>query len=622
MAIDRSDVRSQPSARMSQQFDRIAVDPDRNEARVFMSRRQNVLNRPVPRTTDAKRRHLIRLFAALMLLGGVLTGLAQPAAARGAPERIDGNTYNGLDFGWSVSWDEDEWTRPLEEHADGVEYVALSTSASGPDAVARILATNHFGGDVDVCVENWGDAIRAGEKAGDIDRTEVDEGIVLPGDAAERAYTYTMLVSGAPVNFIEYVQCRPLTEGVNLILTLAAIPEDYEEALPPFSDLVDEISIDGAQPSASNAPAPDRIDGTTYNGLEYGWSLIWDDTDWTDPYEEHRDGTEYVVLSTPGEPYASGRVDATDMFGGDVDACVSGWDDMLRAAGTMRHIKETEVDSGIDLTDGAAEGAYSLDLKVDDQLVDFVVYVQCRPLGDDANLVLSLGVMPDYYEDALPLFADLVDGLAVDGASAASTGAQTGDAETGDRPTNDEPAWDGDDSETTTPIDEADSGIDGASYTGVNFDWSLTWDGHLWKPIEGSEDNSGGVDSFAIATVQPFAPVAVVMFKSTAEYDGDVDACAEDGWNWLEEGGESMTDIANADVELPEVPSDGAVMAYSYTFDEDDGEPVDFIALQECLPLDSMGATLVLHGMIPAQFYDDALPFFNDLVDEITIDFS
>ena len=416
-----------------------------------MSRRQNVLNRTVHRTTGSKRRQLIRLFAALMLLGGVLTGLVQPAAARSAPERIDGNTYNGLD---------------------------------------------------------------------------------------------------------------------------------------------------------------------------YGWSLTWDDSVWDEPYEEHSDGTEYVVISTVDEPYASGRVDATNMFGGDVDACVSGWDDMLRAGGTMRHIKATEVDSGIDLTDGAAEGAYSLDLKVEDQLVDFVVYVQCRPFGDDANLVLTLGVMPDYYEEALPLFADLVDGLAVDDASVLIPGDQTGDAETGDRPTADEPTWDNDDSETSTPIDEADSGIDGDGYTGVNFNWSVTWDGHLWKPIEGSEDNSGGVDSFAIASVQPFAPVAVVMFKSTAEYDGDVDACAEGGWDWLEEGGESMTDIAVADVELPEVPSGGAVMAYSYTFDEGNGEPVDFIALQECLPLDSMGATLVVHGMIPVEMYDEALPFFTDLADGISIEFN
>ena len=83
-----------------------------------------------------------------------------------------------------------------------------------------------------------------------------------------------------------------------------------------------------------------------------------------------------------------------------------------------------------------------------------------------------------------------------------------------------------------------------------------------------------------------------------------------------------MTDIALADVELPDVPADGAVMAYSYTFDEGDGEPVDFIALQECLPLDSMGATLVVHVMIPVDFYDDALPFYSDLADGIAIDFS
>jgi hypothetical protein len=757
-----------------------------------MSRRQYALTTPLPRIADSKRRSLIRLFAVFMLFGGALAGLAQPAAARGEPERIDGNTYNGLAFGWSLSWDEDVWTNPHEEHPDGTEYIALSLIANHPAASVRIVATNAYNGDVDDCVENWGGALESSGLLEDIERTELDEGINLPGDAAEGAYTYNVPVTDDPLIFVEYVQCRPLSEGVNLVLTVAAIPEDYEDALPLFSDLVDEISIDGDRPSAPEASNPSRfdgntyngldygwsvswdetawtapydthsdgyeyvalnaaddslgatarllatnayggdvdncveqwgdaleagglfedverteldqgidlppdaaegaytyhttisddpfiwveyvqcrplsdgvnllvalstastdyekalplfadlvdaisidgtqpsapetsnparIDGTTYNGLEYGWSLSWEDADWTDPYEEHRDGTEYVVLSTPDEPYASGRVDATDMFGGDVDACVDGWDDILRNSGTMRHVKETEVEAGIELTEGAAEGAYSLDLKIDDRLVDFVVYVQCRPLGDDANLVLTLGAMPDYYEDALPLFADLVDGLAFNNAGAPSPGEQTGDAETGDRPTNNESSRDDGDSETSTPIDEADSGIDGNSYAGVNFDWSVTWDGQLWSPIEGWEDNRSGVDSFAIATNQPDAPVASVMFESTAEYDGDVDACAEGGWDWVDDDGDWSTDIAIADVELPPVPADGAVMAFSYIYSDDDGS-MTLIAIQECLPLDNMGATLVVHAVIPAFAYDEALQYFVDLTDAIEIDVS
>src|SRR6187402_885153 len=104
-----------------------------------------------------------------------------------------------------------------------------------------------------------------------------------------------------------------------------------------------------AHPAAARTE-PDRIDGNTYSGLDYDWSLSWDDSVWTDPYEVHRDGSEYIMLATVDDPFASARVDATDMFNGDVDDCVSGWDDVLRADRSMRHFKETALDAGIELT--------------------------------------------------------------------------------------------------------------------------------------------------------------------------------------------------------------------------------------------------------------------------------
>ncbi len=56
---------------------------------------------------------LIRLFAICMLLSGMLTMLARPVAAHAEPERIDGNSYNGLDYGWSLTWEDSVWTESL-----------------------------------------------------------------------------------------------------------------------------------------------------------------------------------------------------------------------------------------------------------------------------------------------------------------------------------------------------------------------------------------------------------------------------------------------------------------------------------------------------------------------------
>ena len=379
-----------------------------------------------------------------------------------------------------------------------------------------------------------------------------------------------------------------------------------------------------ARPAAARSE-PERIDGNTYYGLDYGWSLTWDEDVWSNPSEVHNEGSEYVVIATDGEPYATGRVDATDWFGGDVNACVDGWDDMLRKGGTMRHIKPVEVEAGIELPDGAAEGAYSLDLKIDDQLVDFVVYVQCRPLGDNANLVLSLGVMPDYYDAALPLFADLVDGLTVDANVPASSDDQADDAEAHERPDLGSVSSDSGDTGDSAPSDApGDSGVDGSTYIGTNFDWSISWDDRYWQPIAELASTDGGVDKFALASIQPAAPVMVIQIESTAQYDGDLDACAAGGEQWLIDGGEGMTNIAAADVELPDYPSDGTASAYSYTFidgTEEAGEPVDFISLQVCMPLDSLGATLVVHAINPTLFYDEAIPYLTDLLATIDINY-
>ena len=96
-----------------------------------------------------------------------------------------------------------------------------------------------------------------------------------------------------------------------------------------------------ARPVAAHAE-PERIDGNSYNGLDYGWSLTWDDSVRTDPYEEHVDGTEYVSIETvDDQPTATSRIVVTDMFDGDVDACVTGWEEMLRNSGSLRHIKPT-----------------------------------------------------------------------------------------------------------------------------------------------------------------------------------------------------------------------------------------------------------------------------------------
>lgn len=371
-----------------------------------------------------------------------------------------------------------------------------------------------------------------------------------------------------------------------------------------------------ARPVAAHV-VPERIDGNTYNGLDYGWSLNWDDAVWTDPYEEHVDGTEYISLETVGEPAASARIVATNMFDGDVDACVTGWEDVLRDAGSLRHIKATEVPSGIDLADGAAEGAYTYNVKVHEVLVDVVEYVQCQPFSDGVNLVLTLAVVSDVYEDALPLFTDLVDGISLEAPDMASDSSDsahaddTNDAETGDRPNS---------SHDSASVDvPGGSGVDGNTYTSVNFDWSVEWDASMWKTQPDWEDNSAGNDYFPLLSTGLDAPVMGVEFETTVRYDGNTAACSEGEMITLKSDPE-ISDVTEANVDLPEVADGASVVAYTYTLDDNQGDPLEMIELQECMVLDNDGALLQVRMVIIPRLYDEALPYFVDLTDAIIID--
>src|SRR6478735_8879036 len=371
-----------------------------------------------------------------------------------------------------------------------------------------------------------------------------------------------------------------------------------------------------ARPAAASSE-PERIDGNTYNGLDYGWSLTWDDSVWTDPYEEHVDGTEYVSIETvDDELTATSRIVVTDMFDGDVDACVTGWEDALRDSGSLRHIKPTELDSGIDLADDSAEGAYTYNVKVQGELVDLVEYVQCQPFGDGVNLVLSLAVLPDEYEDALPLFTDLVDGISLDSsgadnhASDSASSDDTSDAETGDRPENN--------NNSASADVPGGSGVDGNTYTGVNFDWSVEWDASVWKTEPDWEDNSAGNDYFEMLSTGLNAPVMAVNFETTVQFDGDVETCAS-AERLVLEGDSDISDVAEANVELPEVADDASVVAYTYTYDDGQGDPLEMIEVQECLVLDNDGALLEIRMTIVPRLYDEAIPYFVDLTGAIDI---
>ena len=107
------------------------------------------------------------------------------------------------------------------------------------------------------------------------------------------------------------------------------------------------------------------------------------------------------------------------------------------------------------------------------------------------------------------------DSAAIDRVQPTVSDAPDSDSDTGDRPNHDAST----DSHTgeTGSRNAPGGGLDGASYTGVNFDWSVTWDGVVWEAPADREDNSGGADYFQLgSTRKDGAPPMVVAIATMA----------------------------------------------------------------------------------------------------------
>ena len=211
------------------------------------------------------------------------------------------------------------------------------------------------------------------------------------------------------------------------------------------------------------------------------------------------------------------------------------------------------------------------------------------------------------------------DSAAIDRVQPTVSDAPDSDSDTGDRPNHDAST----DSHTgeTGSRNAPGGGLDGASYTGVNFDWSVTWDGVVWEAPADREDNSGGADYFQLgSTRKDGAPPMVVAFETTDRYDGDLGACADGAAYWVaqDEPG-AISNIEEADIRLPRTPGDSTTVAYTYTYKPGKDSPVELVAVQVCLPLDANGAILQVSLVTPTATYSRARGYFEDLIAAIEI---
>src|SRR5262249_40069300 len=126
--------------------------------------------------------------------------------------------------------------------------------------------------------------------------------------------------------------------------------------------------------------------------------------------------------------------------------------------------------------------------------LDFLHYFECRPMTDNAFLLVEFLAISDNYADDLADYQDVMDTLSLEGGSSKSSSKSTPTKTSDNGNIFSQIGKENTQEETPTPTEEATSQPTEASaqttqpkltstkYTGGAYKWSVTWDKSIWTP--------------------------------------------------------------------------------------------------------------------------------------------
>ncbi len=185
----------------------------------------------------------VRALAAFLMVAGFLAAGTRTIAAQDDESGLDGNTFTGPNFGWSVEWDEDDWTFETEDNSGGSDFLQLST-VEEPFALAQFFAGPGFDGDPDDCVAGYEDSLAGRESNSDVAEADEFELPETPDDGAAAIYSYVAALDSGDFDLVEYVSCQTVVEDeAVLVFSVTTTPNVFEDLIPVIDDLAAEITL-------------------------------------------------------------------------------------------------------------------------------------------------------------------------------------------------------------------------------------------------------------------------------------------------------------------------------------------------------------------------------------------
>lgn len=497
------------------------------------------------------RTRLVSISTATLVLSviGLSVGLLPLAGAQ-----VDENTYVNPTYGYQLEWDPDDW----EVAADGPGDLALSS-----DLVDIYLQSGQFyAGDATACRDDLLDRLPDDDTVADSRPYDGDGEQTSEADG--RAYS-TLVVDLNETDdqdartVVERIDCRTLVAGeAVLAITWLAPIEDAEEAIETADNLLDALVIPSFQGQGADVAG---LEGASYTDPDLGFSVTWDDSDWTsfvpvDAIFGLNSTTSLISFTLP------------DDYDGDAAACVEQTLDDLGSSPGIVDVSPIEIDgqevAGLDDA-GWSYAAIDANYGGTEQFVA----VRCAAIpGSMLNLrAIQSGPIHSYEDEAelaAPVFASLTVTDSGDGGSdSGATPAGTDEATPAATPFPDQgtpvpdatPAVDGSEG---TPQPAEDDGASGGltTFEAGDAQWALDYDSSIWEPLDPA--------IYATVDLALGGGSAVVTFDRVASDGKDPQAILDDLVD-AEILSPSGDDANVEELDAPPIPSDSAVgAAYRY----------------------------------------------------------
>ncbi len=350
-----------------------------------------------PRFTFLRSRPLLAIATVLLVLTGMPSMTAVAAQSDDLPG-VDDESYESPTYGYTLEWDGRDW-EAVEATADDDDGDTL--------VLTNEVSTLYISG--------------VPEYRGDAQECSVDVGeVVASRDAADLYPSKSGDTDLDPEDFSYLVDCRELIADEAVLLIVHVLPADeLGDELIEAEAVTSTIEL-GRQGNANEEEEEDDadfadagVDGNTYESPEFGYTLEWDADIWevSDATADSdvtflnliNDGSSLIIsgIANMGDP-ESCLEQAVDFYS--TDEGVDDWE-----------LLEDEDGEPIEgSTRRRAYAAYSHTAENDDGDVnDYVNYIECRPLEDDAAILISHLMVPDDYEDQSELRDEVLDMLEI-----------------------------------------------------------------------------------------------------------------------------------------------------------------------------------------------------------------